>query len=239
MTNFIQNAIVIGANGLVGQQLVKQLNQLSECKNITVVLRRPCSELNRLEKVQTLLLEDFLLLNDEDVSGYSHAFSCLGTTLKKAGSKQAFYAVDYTINAHFAELLQAKGTHYLLISALGADANSKLFYNRVKGELETAIGNLGFQELAIFRPSLLLGKHDDRKLETIAQTAYKLIKPIVPKKLPVRPIEADRVAMAMALVSNNWHIKHTYEKSANRVDIAKKTQVISNGEMLAMTRFRN
>ena len=55
------------------------------------------------------------------------------------------------------------------------------FYNRVKGELETAIDNLGFQELAIFRPSLLLGKHDDRKLETIAQTAYKLIKPIVPK----------------------------------------------------------
>ena len=142
MTNSIQNAIVIGGNGLVGQQLVKQLNQLPECKNITVVLRRPCSELNRLEKVQTLLLEDFLLLNDEDVSGYSHAFSCLGTTLKKVGSKEAFYAVDYTINAHFAELLQAKGTHYLLISALGADANSKLFYNRVKGELEQYIESL-------------------------------------------------------------------------------------------------
>ena len=86
---------------------------------------------------------------------------------------------------------------------------------------------------------MLLGKHDDRKLETIAQTAYKLIKPIVPKKLPVRPIEADRVAMAMALVSNNWYIKHTYEKCANRVDTVKKTQVISNFEMLAMTRFRN
>ena len=117
MTNSIQNAIVIGGNGLVGQQLVKQLNQLPECKNITVVLRRPCSELNRLEKVQTLLLEDFLLLNDEDVSGYSHAFSCLGTTLKKAGSKQGFYAVDFTINEHFAELLHAKGKNFIFVSA--------------------------------------------------------------------------------------------------------------------------
>ncbi|MFB0983706.1 MAG: nucleoside-diphosphate sugar epimerase, partial [Acinetobacter towneri] len=173
MTNSIQNAIVIGGNGLVGQQLVKQLNQLPECKNITVVLRRPCSELNRLEKVQTLLLEDFLLLNDEDVSGYSHAFSCLGTTLKKAGSKQVFYAVDYTINAHFAELLQAKGTHYILVSALGAEAKSAVFYNRVKGELEQYIESLDLDKVSILRPSLLLGeRNEQRRLEDLGQKLY-------------------------------------------------------------------
>lgn len=198
MINSIQNAIVIGANGLVGQQLVKRLNQLSECKNITVVLRRPCPELNRLEKVHTLLLEDFLLLNDEDVSGYSHAFSCLGTTLKKVGSKEAFYAVDYTINAHFAELLQAKGTHYLLISALGADANSKLFYNRVKGELEQYIESLDIEKVSILRPSLLLGeRHEQRRLEDLGQKLYLKISRFIPDNFTYKPVSARQVAHTM------------------------------------------
>ena len=198
MTNSIQNAIVIGANGLVGQQLVKQLNQLPECKNITVVLRRPCSELNRLEKVQTLLLEDFLLLNDEDVSGYSHAFSCLGTTLKKAGSKQGFYAVDYTINAHFAELLQAKGTHYILVSALGAEAKSAVFYNRVKGELEQYIESLDLDKVSILRPSLLLGeRNEQRRLEDLGQKLYLKISRFIPDHFTYKPVSATQVAHTM------------------------------------------
>ena len=195
MTNSIQNAIVIGGNGLVGKQLVKQLNQLPECKNITVVLRRPCSELNRLEKVQTLLLEDFLLLNDEDVSGYSHAFSCLGTTLKKAGSKQGFYAVDYTINAHFAELLQAKGTHYILVSALGAEAKSAVFYNRVKGELEQYIESLDLDKVSILRPSLLLGeRNEQRRLEDLGQKLYLKISRFIPDHFRYKPVSATQVA---------------------------------------------
>ena len=198
MTNSIQNAIVIGGNGLVGQQLVKQLNQLPECKNITVVLRRPCSELNRLEKVQTLLLEDFLLLNDEDVSGYSHAFSCLGTTLKKAGSKQGFYAVDYTINAHFAELLQAKGTHYILVSALGAQAKSAVFYNRVKGELEQYIESLDLDKVSILRPSLLLGeRNEQRRLEDLGQKLYLKISRFIPDHFRYKPVSATQVAHTM------------------------------------------
>ncbi|MFV5391750.1 nucleoside-diphosphate sugar epimerase [Acinetobacter towneri] len=198
MTNSIQNAIVIGGNGLVGQQLVKQLNQLPECKNITVVLRRPCSELNRLEKVQTLLLEDFLLLNDEDVSGYSHAFSCLGTTLKKAGSKQGFYAVDYTINAHFAELLQAKGTHYILVSALGAEAKSAVFYNRVKGELEQYIESLDLDKVSILRPSLLLGeRNEQRRLEDLGQKLYLKISRFIPDHFTYKPVSATQVTHTM------------------------------------------
>ncbi len=198
MTNSIQNAIVIGATGLVGQQLVKQLNQLPECKNITVVLRRPCSELNRLKKSRQLLLEDFLLLNDEDVSGYSHAFSCLGTTLKKAGSKQGFYAVDYTINAHFAELLQAKGTHYILVSALGAEAKSAVFYNRVKGELEQYIESLDLDKVSILRPSLLLGeRNEQRRLEDLGQKLYLKISRFIPDHFTYKPVSATQVAHTM------------------------------------------
>lgn len=161
-------------------------------------MRRPCSELNRLEKVQTLLLEDFLLLNDEDVSGYSHAFSCLGTTLKKAGSKQGFYAVDYTINAHFAELLQAKGTHYILVSALGAEAKSAVFYNRVKGELEQYIESLDLDKVSILRPSLLLGeRNEQRRLEDLGQKLYLKISRFIPDHFTYKPVSATQVAHTM------------------------------------------
>ena len=235
-----RTALIIGATGLVGNSLLTQLGSLYQ-KVIIIARSQPKGLSDSMHFYQ---LKDFNQMH-EFVSALSigkdtDAFSCLGTTIKEAGSEAAFRQIDFTFNVAFAKACKQKGVErFFLLSAMGANADSRFFYNRVKGELATAIDNLGFQELAIFRPSLLLGKHDDRKLETIAQTAYKLIKPIVPKRLPVRPIEADRVAMAMALVSNNWHIKHTYEKYANRVDTAKKTQVISNGEMLAMTRFRN
>lgn len=235
-----RTALIIGATGLVGNSLLTQLGSLYQ-KVIIIARSQPKGLSDAMHFFQ---LKDFTQMH-AFVSGLSigrdtDAFSCLGSTLKESGGEAAFRQIDFTFNVEFAKACKAKGVErFFLLSAMGANPESRFFYNRVKGELEAAISNLGFQELAIFRPSLLLGKHDDRKLETIAQTAYKLIKPIVPKKLPVRPIEADRVAMAMALVSNNWHIKHTYEKCANRLDTAKKTQIITNSEMLAMTRFRN
>ena len=104
MTRSIKNVIVIGATGLVGLSLVKQLQNLNECEKITVVVRKQSSVFSSFNKVEQFILSDFLLLNDQDVSGFSHAFSCLGTTIKKAGSKQAFYNIDFEINAHFADL---------------------------------------------------------------------------------------------------------------------------------------
>lgn len=98
------------------------------------------------------------------MNGHTHAFSCLGTTLKIAGSKQGFYAVDYEINAHFADLIQDKHIHFLIVSTLGANANSPIFYNKVKGELEDYIQSLGIEKLSIFRPSLLIGKRSDVRL---------------------------------------------------------------------------
>ena len=118
MTKSIKSAIVIGATGLVGRELLKQLNQIESCEKITAIVRHEDAELKSLKKVQQFILDDFLLLNDEDANGYSHAFSCLGTTLKKAESKQNFYNVDYEMNAHFADLFETTDTHYLLISAM-------------------------------------------------------------------------------------------------------------------------
>ncbi|MBO6151082.1 NAD(P)H-binding protein [Acinetobacter sp.] len=198
MTKSIKSAIVIGATGLVGRELLKQLNQIESCEKITAIVRHEDAELKSLEKVQQFILDDFLLLNDEDANGYSHAFSCLGTTLKKAGSKQNFYNVDYEMNAHFADLFETTDTHYLLISAMGANAQSKIFYNKVKGELENHIQSLNLKYVSILRPSLLLGeRQEQRTLEDMTQKLYQKFSHLVPNTFKYKPVTAEQVAHTM------------------------------------------
>lgn len=198
MTKSIKSAIVIGATGLVGRELLKQLNQIESCEKITAIVRHEDAELKSLEKVQQFILDDFLLLNDEDANGYSHAFSCLGTTLKKARSKQNFYNVDYEMNAHFADLFETTDTHYLLISAMGANAQSKIFYNKVKGELENHIHSLNLKYVSILRPSLLLGeRQEQRTLEDMTQKLYQKFSHLVPNTFKYKPVTAEQVAHTM------------------------------------------
>lgn len=198
MTKSIKSAIVIGATGLVGRELLKQLNQIESCEKITAIVRHEDVELKSLKKVQQFILDDFLLLNDEDANGYSHAFSCLGTTLKKAGSKQNFYNVDYEMNAHFADLFETTDTHYLLISAMGANAQSKIFYNKVKGELENHIQSLNLKYVSILRPSLLLGeRQEQRTLEDMTQKLYQRFSHLVPNTFKYKPVTAEQVAHTM------------------------------------------
>ena len=198
MTKSIKSAIVIGATGLVGRELLKQLNQIESCEKITAIVRHEDVELKSLKKVQQFILDDFLLLNDEDANGYSHAFSCLGTTLKKAGSKQNFYNVDYEMNAHFADLFETTDTHYLLISAMGANAQSKIFYNKVKGELENHIQSLNIKYVSILRPSLLLGeRQEQRTLEDMTQKLYRKFSHLVPNTFKYKPVTAEQVAHTM------------------------------------------
>lgn len=198
MTKSIKSVIVIGATGLVGRELLKQLNQLEVCEKITAVVRHEDAQLQTLEKVQQFILDDFLLLNDEDVNGYSHAFSCLGTTLKKAGSKEKFYNIDYEINAHFADLFESTSTHYLLISAMGANADSKFFYNKVKGKLENHIQDLKLEHVSIVRPSLLLGdRSEQRTLEDMTQKLYQKLSHFVPNNFKYKPVTAAQVARTM------------------------------------------
>ncbi|WP_442767121.1 nucleoside-diphosphate sugar epimerase [Acinetobacter bohemicus] len=198
MTKSIKSAIVIGATGLVGRELLKQLNQIERCEKITAIVRHEDTELKSLKKVQQFILDDFLLLNDEDANGYSHAFSCLGTTLKKARSKQNFYNVDYEMNAHFADLFETTDTHYLLISAMGANAQSKNFYNKVKGELENHIHSLNLKYVSILRPSLLLGeRQEQRTLEDMTQKLYQKFSHLVPNTFKYKPVTAEQVAHTM------------------------------------------
>ncbi|APR70110.1 NAD(P)H-binding protein [Acinetobacter haemolyticus] len=202
MSKADKKAIIIGATGLVGQALVSELQQSDSFETITVVVRKKLDTLDSYSKVNQLVIEDFLLLNDEDVNTYTHAFSCLGSTIKKAGSKEAFYAIDYEINAHFADLIQDKNIHFLLVSALGANANSPVFYNKVKGELEDYLKSLSIFKLSIFQPSLLIGKRSDvRLLEDMAQTAFKLIEKKWTKPFKFKPVTAEQLAHTMVVAA--------------------------------------
>ena len=231
-----RTAIIIGATGLVGRSLLLQLASLYQ-KVIVIARTQPKGMDSSMHFYQ---LKDFSQLSDciknLSLDACVDAFSCLGTTMKQAGDEVRFRQVDYENNLAFAKMCRAKGVqNFFLLSAMGADSGSRFFYNRVKGELEEAITALDFDQLAIFRPSLLLGKHDKRPMETLVQTAYKLLKPIVPRKLPIRPIEAERVAMAMALVANSWHINQNFAKHTDRQNRLPKVKIYSNGDMLALT----
>lgn len=197
-----KKAIIIGATGLVGLALIEQLQSSDDFESITVVVRKKTDKLDAYTKVTQFVLEDFLLLNDEDVNGFTHAFSCLGSTIKQAGSKDKFYAIDYEINAHFADLIQDKNIHLLIISALGANANSPIFYNKVKGQLEDYLKKLSIYKLSIFQPSLLIGKRSEvRLLEDTAQTLFKLVEKTWTKPFKYKPISAEQLAHTMVIAA--------------------------------------
>ena len=90
MTKSLTHPVVIGATGLVGKQLIKRLQEEPTCQQITAVVRKYQKDLDALDKVQQLVLEDFLMLNDQDVSQHSHGFSCLGSTMKKPDPNRHF-----------------------------------------------------------------------------------------------------------------------------------------------------
>ncbi|NHC04040.1 nucleoside-diphosphate sugar epimerase [Acinetobacter sp. 187] len=202
MTKTIKRAVVIGATGMVGRILIQQLNEIESCEQIIAIVRREDQQLKNLSKVKQWVMDDFLLLNDQDVAGFSHAFSCLGTTIKKAGSKANFYAIDFEINAHFADLFEGTETHYVLISAQGAEAGSLFFYNQVKGELEQHLIQSDLSCISILRPSLLIGERDEaRPLEDLSQTVFKGLSHLLPKRFKFKPVTAEQVAHTMVEIA--------------------------------------
>ncbi|MGO1375033.1 NAD-dependent epimerase/dehydratase family protein [Psychrobacter sp. AOP7-D1-15] len=227
-----RKAIVIGATGLVGQYLVKQLSELYD--TLIVIARRPPRYINA--RMRFYQVNDFDNLTEIFASvgadRKTDAFSCLGTTKKEAGSDEAFRKVDHDYNVRFAQLCQDKGVeNFFLLSSMNADISSRFLYNRVKAETEQSIISLGFTQLVIFRPSLLLGKHKGRPLESIGQKAFKLISPLVSESLSLHPISAKRVASAIVMSAHD-----IYERSKYRTGpTIKTTDIIENKQMLAMT----
>lgn len=230
-----RKAIIIGATGLVGQHLVKQLSGLYD--TLIVIARRPPRYINASMRFYQVNDFDNLaeIFTSVGVDRKTDAFSCLGTTKKQAGSNEAFRKVDHDYNVSFAKLCQDKGVeNFFLLSSMNADIHSRFLYNRVKAETEQSIMALGFTQLVIFRPSLLLGKHKGRPLESIGQKAFKIISPLVSESLSLHPISAKRVASAMAMSAHD-----IYERRKFRTEpVVKAINIIENKQMLAMTKVK-
>lgn len=202
MSKWIEKAVVIGATGLVGKSLVQQLNELEHCQQIRVIVRRHETDFDALPKVEQVMLPNLMHMTHQQVEDFSHAFSCLGSTMKKAGSQAAFYQIDYDINAHFAQLLVGTETMLTIVSAMGANADSKIFYNQVKGQLEDQLQTLDLDRLAILRPSLLLGERSEsRLLEDVSQVLFRKLSHFLPKTFSHKPVTAEQVAYTMVEVA--------------------------------------
>jgi uncharacterized protein YbjT (DUF2867 family) len=191
-------ALIAGASGLVGRELLALLLAAPEYDRVIALGRRP---LGLAHPKLTELIVNFAALEQTgaDLRG-DDAFCCLGTTIKVAGSREAFRAVDQAAVLAFAWAAQRAGAkRFFVISAHGADAQSRVFYSRVKGEAEEALQVLGFATLAVFRPSLLLGRRARPRLgERVAAAMLWLVEPLLLGRLrQYRAIEAGVVARAM------------------------------------------
>jgi len=197
-----KTALLLGGSGLTGGHCLDYLLNDAHYEQVTALVRHPLSvEHPKLIQHQV----DYNQLNDclADIK-INDVFCCLGTTIKKAGSQKAFYEVDFTYPSEIAKLSLAGGAEqFMLISALGANPGSSVFYNRVKGEVEEAIGRYGFKGFYIFRPSLLLGKRQERRpVEKFGENFFRLFSFVFKGVLQkYKPIESRAVAFAMVAVA--------------------------------------
>lgn len=167
-------ALIIGATGATGKDLVNVLLQDPDYTEIVIFVRRP-SGMTHSKLVE--ILTDFDRLDEvaEHIKG-DVWFSCLGTTLKAAGSKEKQRHIDYDIPAQFAEIAKRNGiTRTVLLSAYGASVTSSVFYSRIKGELEEKIDSLAFDSCIVFRPGLLLRKDTDRVGERLSAGVLRFL----------------------------------------------------------------
>ncbi len=184
-----QHILIAGATGLTGEHLLDRLLSEPTVSRVLAPTRRPLAAHPHLENpvgdLQSLLPT---LCGEVDT-----AFCCLGSTIRQAGSQEAFRAVDHDLVLAFARRARELGArHLVVISALGANANSSVFYNRVKGETEEALKAMGWPQLTIARPSLLLGaRHEFRLGERLAAPLLRW--------LPGKYRGIDACALARAL----------------------------------------
>lgn len=217
-----KRALVIGATGLVGKELVGQLLEDPAYRSVAVIVRRELSF--RHPDLQVVLVEDLGQMGDRPQAFAADAvFCCLGTTIKTAGSREAFRQVDLDYPVLAARLaLQAGARQFAVISSMGASEGSPIFYSRVKGELERRLRELGLPALHIVRPSLLLGHREEKRRGEIAAAAVSRALPFIwtgPLR-KYRPIQAAEVAAAMREAVRLGHAGANIYESAELARLA-------------------
>jgi|SRR5581483_9531718 len=158
-----RTAVVLGASGLVGGFCLRALVDDAEYTRVLTFGRRELPPLTRAKVAQRVA--DLASLSADDFRGAQDVFSALGTTIRKAGSQEAFRKVDLELPLRAAqEAVKAGAEQFIVVSSVGADPNSKNFYLRTKGELEAELAKLPFRTVHILRPSLLIGKRQEFRL---------------------------------------------------------------------------
>ncbi len=193
----MKTALVVGATGLIGKHLTIKLLESNFYSKVKVLVRKSL-DINHPNLEQIIV--DFDNLDTSKIIA-DDVFCCLGTTMKKAGSKPAFYKVDFIYPLEVAKAALVNGAkQYLIVTAMGADEKSMIYYNRVKGEIEKALTNLHYPTLLIFRPSMLIGKRDEPRLgEKIGEVLMKALSFLIPEKY--KAIEGEKVATAMLVLA--------------------------------------
>jgi uncharacterized protein YbjT (DUF2867 family) len=187
-----RSVLLAGATGLVGGEILRQLTEDDGVGEIRVLARRPLEGV--VPKKAEVIVTDFEVLEASvDWFRVEQVFCALGTTIRKAGSEDAFRRVDLELPRTIATLSRAEGArHFLFVSAIGADPRSRIFYSRVKGELEAAVSKLGFPAVTIARPSVLVGPRNERRMgELLLKRAGFLLPP------KWKPVGAGQVAAGL------------------------------------------
>nr|WP_294781148.1 NAD(P)H-binding protein [uncultured Flavobacterium sp.] len=189
-------ALIIGATGSTGKQLVEKLLEDKEYTAVSIFVRRP---LGKLHPKLTEHIVDFSAVDSfQDLITGDVLFNCLGTTLKDAGSKEKQWKIDFDIPAQFAAIAKTNQVKTLvLVSSYGASAKSSVFYSKMKGELEESINNLHFPQYIIFRPGPLIRENTDRLGEKISVKLIKILNAIGLFK-NIKPITTEFLAIKLA-----------------------------------------
>jgi len=200
-------AIIIGATGATGKYLVEQLLENGKYSNITVLVRRKYfSPHPRLKEV--VVNFDELEKYTKEITG-DIAISCLGTTLKAAGGKDKQWKIDFEYQYQFAKLAsENKVPTFILLSSMGANPNSKIFYSRMKGALEKKIETLDFPNLVIFRPGPLIRPGTDRMGEKLSLPVIQFLNSMGILRI-YKPMHVQELAKAMITKSGINFLKRT------------------------------
>lgn len=192
----MKTAIIAGYTGLIGGQLLSILLESNNYEKVIALGRRNL-DIQHPKLVQQKVDFNNIQLEEKKIDD---VFCCLGTTMKKAGSKEKFRLVDFQYPVSLASFCLNKGARqFLLVSSMGADAKSGIFYNQIKGEVENTVSNLGYPRLDIFRPSLLLGDRGESRIaEDLGKVAMKIFGFLFLGSLKnYKAIDSGKVARAM------------------------------------------
>jgi len=205
--------LILGATGLVGRKALTQALARSEISQVIAPTRKPLPEQDKLVNPVAPKLEQLL---PEVRSWRPDAVICAtGTTIKKAGSKEAFHSVDHDLPFAYAQRAHQEGAqNFALVSAIGASVDSPFFYARVKGELERDIRGIGFRSLSILRPIIIDGDRGEfRFAESAVLKLSHILAPILPKRLHVNPASKIAKVLVDAVLTGEPGCHYKYSDS--------------------------